>query len=813
MKPNQRPLTLLCAVVILAHLSNAAVSFANSRPGRTVSFNQDWRFRLGDVAGAQDAGFDDSQWRQLDLPHDWSIEGDFSEQNPAGTGGGALPGGLGWYRKTFTVPATAKGKLIFVEFDGVYRNSEVWINGHYLGKRPYGYSSFEDELTAYLNYGAKPNVIAVKVDNSQQPNSRWYSGSGIYRNVWLTTLDPVHVEHWGTYVTTPEVNEQSASVLMQTKVSNDSKSSAAVNLITIIQDANGREVARAAERNVAAKGSHAEVSQTLKVSAPMFWSDDRPYLYKVISQLEQGGRVVDRYETPLGIRTFRFDVEKGFFLNGKPLKIRGTCNHHDLGSLGTAVNTRALERQLELLKGMGVNGLRTSHNPPAPELLEIADRLGFIVMDEAFDMWKIEKTKYDYHLDWDEWHKRDLEDMVLRDRNHPSVFIWSIGNEVMEQWSNNSLGATISRELVSIVRNLDRTRPITAACNGVSRDNKVLMEGDLDLVGTNYAHKRLPEFAKMFPGRPVIGTETNSSVHTRGSYRMPSDEILSWPTKEEDAVNISPTYECSAYDNSVVQWGSAHEETWKLVRDHDFFSGMFIWTGWDYIGEPTPFPWPAISSYFGIIDLAGFPKDAYYFYESEWTDKPVLHIFPHWNWKPGEKVDVVAYFNHADEVELFLNGRSQGMKRKQNGDLHVFWRLPFEPGVLKAVSRKNGQVVLTSEVRTAEAPARIVLLPDHQTIKADGSDLSFVTVKVVDKNGTLVPDADQLIKFDVTGQGLIAGVGNGNPISHESFKSSQRKAFHGMALAIVQAKRRSGQIVLKATADNLAPASIVINAR
>ena len=813
MKPNQRPLTLLCAVVILAHLSNAAVSFANSRPGRTVSFNQDWRFRLGDVAGAQDAGFDDSQWRQLDLPHDWSIEGDFSEQNPAGTGGGALPGGLGWYRKTFTVPATAKGKLIFVEFDGVYRNSEVWINGHYLGKRPYGYSSFEDELTAYLNYGAKPNVIAVKVDNSQQPNSRWYSGSGIYRNVWLTTLDPVHVEHWGTYVTTPEVNEQSASVLMQTKVSNDSKSSAAVNLITIIQDANGREVARAAERNVAAKGSHAEVSQTLKVSAPMFWSDDRPYLYKVISQLEQGGRVVDRYETPLGIRTFRFDVEKGFFLNGKPLKIRGTCNHHDLGSLGTAVNTRALERQLELLKGMGVNGLRTSHNPPAPELLEIADRLGFIVMDEAFDMWKIEKTKYDYHLDWDEWHKRDLEDMVLRDRNHPSVFIWSIGNEVMEQWSNNSLGATISRELVSIVRNLDRTRPITAACNGVSRDNKVLMEGDLDLVGTNYAHKRLPEFAKMFPGRPVIGTETNSSVHTRGSYRMPSDEILSWPTKEEDAVKLSPTYECSAYDNSVVQWGSAHEETWKLVRDHDFFSGMFIWTGWDYIGEPTPFPWPAISSYFGIIDLAGFPKDAYYFYESEWTDKPVLHIFPHWNWKPGEKVDVVAYFNHADEVELFLNGRSQGMKRKHNGDLHVFWRLSFEPGVLKAVSRKNGQVVLTSEVRTAEAPARIVLVPDHQTIKADGSDLSFVTVKVVDKNGTLVPDADQLIKFDVTGQGWIAGVGNGNPISHESFKASQRKAFHGMALAIVQAKRRSGQIVLKATADNLAPASIVINAR
>jgi beta-galactosidase len=790
----------------------APICRANSRPGKTVSFNQDWRFRLGDVAGVQDAGFDDSQWRQLDLPHDWSIEGEFSEQNPAGTGGGALPGGLGWYRKMFTVPATAKGKLIFIEFDGVYRNGEVWINGHYLGKRPYGYSTFEYELTPYLVYGAQRNVIAVKVDNSQQPNSRWYSGSGIYRNVWLTTLDPVHVEHWGAYVTTPEVNEQSASVKVQTKVSNGSKSSAPVNLTTIIQDATGREVARAAERNVAAKGSHAEVSQTLSLSAPMLWSDDRPYVYKVISQLEQGGTVLDRYETPLGVRTFRFDVEKGFFLNGKPVKIRGTCNHHDLGSLGTAVNTRALERQLQLLKGMGVNGLRTSHNPPAPELLELADRMGFIVMDEAFDMWKIEKTKYDYHLDWDEWHKRDLEDMVLRDRNHPSVFIWSIGNEVVEQWNNNPLGGTISRELVGIVRNLDRTRPITSACNGVSRDNKVLSEGDLDLVGTNYAHRRLPEFAKMFPGRPIIGTETNSSLHTRGSYRMPSDDILRWPYKDAEALKISPTYECSAYDNSTANWGSAHEETWKLVKDHDFFSGMFIWTGWDYIGEPTPFPWPAISSYFGIIDLAGFPKDAYYFYQSEWTDKPMLHILPHWSWKPGETVDVVAYFNHADEVELFLNGRSQGKKRKENGEMHVFWRLPFESGVLKAVSRKDGREVLTDEVRTAEAPAKIVLAPDRRSLKADGADLSFVTVKVVDKNGTVVPAADNLIKFDVTG-GSLAGVDNGNQISHESFKASQRRAFHGMALAIVKTKRKPGEIVLKATAGNLPPASVVLNAR
>jgi len=804
--------TLNIGFASLFLLLAASLGFGNSRPGKTVSFNQNWRFNLGDVPNAKDAGFNDSQWRQLDLPHDWSIEGEFNENAPSGTGGGALPGGLGWYRKTFTMPAAAKGKLIFIEFDGVYRNSEVWINGHYLGKRPYGYSSFEYELTPHLFYGAKPNVIAVKVDNSQQPNSRWYSGSGIYRNVWLTTLDPVHIEHWGTYVTTPEVSEHSATVAIKTKVSNGSQSAAPVDLTTIIQDANGREVARATEKGVAARGMNAEVSQTLKVSAPMLWSDDRPYVYKVVSELSQGARVVDRYETPLGIRTFRFDVDKGFFLNGKPVKIRGTCNHHDLGALGAAVNTRALERQLEILKGMGVNGLRTSHNPPAPELLDLADRMGFIVMDEAFDMWKIAKTKYDYHLDWDEWHKRDLEDMVLRDRNHPSVIIWSIGNEVMEQWNKNPTGGTITRELTAIVRNLDPTRPTTSACNGVSRDNKVITEGDLDLVGTNYAHGRLPEFAKMFPGRPIIGTETNSSLHMRGSYRMPSDEILRWPRKDEDILKISPTYECSAYDNSTANWGSAHEETWKLVKDHDFFSGMYIWTGWDYIGEPTPFPWPAVSSYFGLIDLAGFPKDPYYFYQSEWTNQPVLHVFPHWNWKQGEKVDVVAYYNNADEVELFLNGRSQGTKRKEGDSMHVFWRLAFEPGVLKAVSRKNGQVVLSREVRTATEPAKIVLVPDRQTIKADGMDLSFVTVKIVDQNGTLVPLADNLVKFEVSG-GSIAGVDNGNQISHESFKANQRKAFHGMALAIVQAKQKPGRIVLKASSGKLAPASVVINTR
>ena len=803
----------LSALTVALLLTNASIA-ANPRPGKTLNFDQDWRFHLGDLPDAKDPGFDDSQWRTLNLPHDWSIEGQFDEKNPAGTGGGALPGGTGWYRKTFNVPAEAKRKLLFVEFDGVYRNSEVWINGNYLGKRPYGYSSFEYELTPFINFGSKKNVIAVKVDNSQQPNSRWYSGSGIYRNVWLTIIEKVHVEHWGTYVITPVVSEESATVKIFTKVRNDSPDPAPVSLANIIYDRNGREVTRITETNIFAKSSRAEVNQDLTVRQPILWSDEQPYLYKVVSQLEQNGRVVDRYETPLGIRSFSFEIDRGFILNGKPVKIRGTCNHHDLGALGTAINTRALERQLEILKAMGSNAVRTSHNPPAPELLELADRMGFIVMDEAFDMWKKEKTKFDYHLDWDEWHRRDLEDMVLRDRNHPSVFIWSIGNEIAEQWTPNPEAGRIGRELSDIVRSLDKTRPVTSACNFVSEKNTLITDGGLDLVGTNYQHNKIPEFQKMFPGRPIIGTETTSALATRASYDLPADTIRRWPPRwDQPFKDGNKDFSCSAYDNCSAPWGSTHEETWKIVKKYPFFSGMYIWTGWDYIGEPTPYPWPAISSYFGIIDLAGFPKDSYYMYQSEWTTKPVLHLLPHWNWNPGDDVDVWVYFNNADDVELFLNGKSLGVKRKQRDDLHVQWRVRFAPGTLRAVSHKNGQVVLTEEVRTAGPPAKIVLSPDRRTIKADGTDLSFVTVKIVDRNGTVLPRADNLVNFQLRGPGLIAGVDNGSEISHESFKANQRHAFHGMALAIIQSKGKAGRINLQTTSAGLPPASITIEAR
>ena len=806
-------LTTSCLLMVTLVMFWSSQAFANARPGNTINFNKDWRFNLGDVTNGQAPDLDDSKWRALNLPHDWSIEGEFDEKNPAGFGGGALPGGTGWYRKTFVLPVSANGKSVFIDFDGVYRNSEVWINGHYLGKRPYGYISFEYDLSPYLNYGNQRNVLAVKVDNSQQPNSRWYSGSGIYRNVWLTTVDKLHVDHWGTYITTPHVSEESAAISIETAVRNASENKQSFTLKTIIYDASGKEVARTESKHELAKGAHAEVPQQLTVNRPMLWSIENPYLYRAVSRIEAGGKLIDAYETPLGIRYFAFDREKGFFLNGKRVKINGVCDHHDLGALGAAVNTRALERQLEMLKAMGVNGIRTSHNPPAPELLELADRMGFIVMDEAFDMWKKEKTTFDYHLDWDQWHKHDLEDMVLRDRNHPSIFIWSIGNEISEQWGGDPAAGIIGKELSGIVRSLDKTRPITSACNFVDQKNTLIAAGDLDLVGTNYAHERIPQFPKLFPGRSFLGTETVSGLASRGSYDMPSDVIRRWPHKwDETFKDGNPDFSVSAYDNCSAPWGSTQEETWKIVKKNDFFAGQFIWTGWDYIGEPTPYPWPARSSYFGIIDLAGFPKDVFYMYQSEWTSKPMLHIFPHWNWKQGDPVDVWAYFN-SDEVELFLNGKSLGTKRKAGDDLHVMWRVPFEPGTLKAVSRSQGKVVLTQEVRTAGQPARIILSPDRKVIKSDGSDLSFVTVKVVDANGTVVPNADNLVKFQLTGEGSIAGVDNGSQISHEPFKANHRQAFHGLCLAMIQSNEKPSRIVLKATSAGLAPASVVIDAR
>ena len=827
--------TFLCLTIILQQ------PFAGNTQ-RTVSFNSGWKFALVTDSVLQNSPakteFDDRSWRNLTLPHDWSIESDFSEKHPATAGGGALPGGLGWYRKIFMLEKCKTAKQIYIDFDGVYCNSEVWINGHYLGKRPFGYIGFRYDLTPFVKYNS-PNVLAVKVDNSKQPNSRWYSGSGIYRNVWLTTVHPIHVDHWGTYIFTSEVSLSSAKINVSTSIKNSSGKNATAIVKHQLLNAKAKKVAQTSGV-VQLSNTETTVSQLdFSVANPVLWDVENPYLYKVLTIIELDGKKVDSYVTSIGIRTFRFDADKGFFLNGKHLKINGVCNHHDLGALGAAVNVRAMERQLQILKAMGVNGLRTSHNPPAPELLDLCDRMGFIVQDEAFDMWKKKKTTHDYSADFAEWHERDLTDMLLRDRNHPSVFSWSIGNEVGEQWANTesqdmdlqqanillnapktqsndavkvNLNALLTTHLVDIVKKYDTTRLVTAGCNETGDKNPLFVAGSLDMIGFNYHEKDFAAVPKRFPGKPFIVTESVSSLQTRGFYLMPSDSMHIWPVRWDIPFH-NPIQKCSAYDNNHAPWGSTHETSWKMVKKMNHIAGQYIWTGFDYLGEPTPYWWPSRSSYFGIVDLAGFPKDVYYMYQSEWTSQNVLHIFPHWNWEPGKMVDVWAYYNNADEVELYLNGKSLGKRSKASDDLHVMWRVKYEPGAIKAVSRKNGNVVLEREIQTAGKPIAIKLIADRVKINADGNDLSFITVELVDENGTAHPLSDNLVSFSVEGPGLIAGTDNGCQHDHNSLKKPLRNLYFGKALCIVQSLGPKGKIVLKASVDGLPDASVAIFAK
>ncbi len=803
-------LKILLAIAVLSLLFSWITYISAQNPRIVNDFCRNWKFHLGDDDNAEDPDFDDSHWRTLSLPHDWSIEGEFSNGHPATPGGGALPGGTGWYRKKFSIPESEKDKLIFIDFDGIYQNSEVWINGNYLGIRPNGYISFRYELTPFINFGTGENVISVKVDNSQQPNSRWYTGSGIYRNVRMIITNKVFVDHWGTFVTTPDVSRQTARIAVNTNICNATKKDRQITLNTAIYNAEGEKVASSSTDGLITRQSVLEISQDMTVIKPSLWSVENPYLYKAVSVMEWEGTVYDEYETVFGIRYFSFDSKKGFLLNGKNVKIKGVCNHHDLGCLGAAINTRALERQLEILKGMGCNGIRTSHNPPAPELLDLCDRMGFIVMDEAFDMWKKRKNQYDYHLYWDQWHKRDLEDLVLRDRNHPSVFIWSIGNEILEQW--DSTGTEMARELAALVRNIDPTRPVTSACNDPNPWNNIIRSGALDLIGYNYHHPEFTDFPKKFPGQKFIAAETNSALATRGHYDMPSDSIRVWPERWDIPVKGNPDFTCSAYDNCRAGWGSTHEATWKVVKKHKFISGMYIWTGFDYLGEPTPYSWPARSSYFGVIDLAGFPKDAYYMYRSEWTDNPVLHVFPHWNWKEGDIIDVWVYTN-CREVELFLNDKSLGVKKKMPEDLRLIWKVQYSPGIIKAIGLTKDRETIVREVKTAGEPAKIILSADRNIISADGRDLSFVTVRITDKEGTLAPYAGNPVQFEISGEGFIAGVDNGNQTSHEPFMADYRKAFNGMCLAVIKSNDRAGKIILTAKSEGLEQASLVIETR
>lgn len=822
---------LLLSLVGALLLTGCNLPKETASDNRRLDFTADWAFRLGDDTTAARPEYNDADWRMLNLPHDWAVEGEFSRDNPSGTGGGALPGGVGWYRKTFTADKADQGKRLRIDFDGAYMNSTVYINGHELGTRPYGYISFSYDLTPYIRWGEK-NVVAVRVDNAEQPNSRWYSGCGIYRNVWLTKMNPVHVAQWGTYVTADEVSKNSARLTVRTTLENEQTTDAPLELLSQLIDENGKVIGNASTRLTVEQGKQLEAAQEIHVENPELWSVDRPYLYTIKTEVLVDGEPVDTYRTPFGIRTFRFDAQKGFILNGEQVKINGVCMHHDLGCLGAAVNTRAIERQLEILKEMGCNGIRCAHNPPAPELLDLCDRMGFIVMDETFDMWRKKKTRHDYSRYFNEWHERDLTDLIVRDRNHPSIFMWSIGNEVLEQWTDAkadtlsleeanlvlnfgrspdmlakegemSVNSLLTKKLADMVRSLDSTRPVTAGCNEPNPNNHLFRSGALDIIGFNYHDDWFAGVPENFPGKPFIVTESVSGLMTRGYYRMPSDSMFIWPERWDKPFHEA-SFSCSSYDNCHVPWGNRHEGTMRHVKNNDFISGQYVWTGFDYIGEPTPYGWPARSSYFGIIDLAGFPKDVYYMYQSEWRpDKVVLHLFPHWNWTAGQDIDLWAYYNNADEVELFVNGESQGVRSKGKDDFHVMWRVKFEPGVVKAVSRKEGKVVAEQEIRTAGEPAQIRLTPDRSTIQADGKDLSFVTVEIVDKDGNLCPNAENDVTFAVEGAGFIAGVDNGSPISMEKFKDNHRKAFYGKCLVVVQNNGADGNIKLTATAEGL----------
>lgn len=760
------------------------------------NFDNGWRFVLADSAQMSKTDYHDTHWRALNLPHDWAVEGDFLCSNPSGAGGGALPGGIGWYRKTFNLQKK-QGERYFIEFDGVYMNARVYINGKEVGYRPYGYSSFEYDITPYLTAGR--NVVAVRVDNSDQPNSRWYSGCGIYRHVWFTKTADVHVKHWGVHV----VANPDGRISVTADVESQGK---AYKVRNQVFDAQGRAVG-------------------LKVRRPHLWSVDDPYIYKVRTQVLVGGKVVDEVWTNTGFRSFRFDAKTGFWLNGKNMKLNGVCEHHDFGCLGAVVNEDAMHRKLVRLKEMGVNAIRSSHNPPAPELLNMCDTMGLIVMDESFDMWRRRKTQNDYARFFDEWHERDLADLILRDRNHPSILMWSIGNEVLEQWSyadadtltleqanlilnaghdastlakdgETSVNTLLADHLADIVRRYDTTRPITAGCNEPSPDNHLFKGKALDIVGFNYHHQWIKDVPKNFPGRPFIMTESVSALQTTGFYTMPSDSVIKAP-KEWWLPYTDPSFKCSSYDNMHASWSSTHEETWDVVKHTPYVGGQFIWTGFDYIGEPTPYSYPARSSYFGIIDLAGQPKDVYYMYQSEWTNRPVLHLFPHWNWLDGEQIDMWCYYNQADEVELYINGKSQGVRRKADShQYHVMWRVTFEPGEVKVVARKDGKEVRQQTIHTAGQPHHLQLSIDYQ-----GKNTTFVKVEVVDENGNRCPWAENQVFFDT--DATIIGVDNGNQTSLERFKDNKRKAFFGRCFVVLD-----GHGTLKAKSYGLPTATI-----
>ncbi len=799
---------LLAVSLFLSACSPSSDSGANDD---RESFDKGWLFaRFGampdgstksEPAGLESADLADTSWRKLDLPHDWGIEGPFREDLPGNTG--KLPWtGIGWYRKHFTVSSNDKEKHFFVDFDGAMSHAKVWLNGKYIGEWPYGYASFQLEMTPYIRFEGE-NVLAVRLDNP--PNSsRWYPGGGLYRNVWLVRTAPVHVAHDGIFVTTPSVSKENAVVHVSTEINNQSDVPADVSILAEILNAQGSNVvASTKELTLQVPGGSVRKNETdITVESPKLWDVTSPDLYILRTSLRQHGHVIDTRETTFGIRAFQFTPYNGLLLNGSRVQINGVCNHHDLGPLGTAVNVRALERQIALLKEMGCNAIRTSHNPPAPELLDLCDRMGMLVLDEAFDCWEQGKTPNDYSTLFKEWHEKDVRAFVRRDRNHPSVIFWSAGNEVREQQNGILVG-----RLRAIFRSEDPTRPVTSGCDNPDAGFDGFQDS-VDVFGYNYKPHLYAKFWAANPMKALYGSETSSCISSNGEYFFPVSN---------DKAQGAQNFQVSSYNLTAPPWATIPDVEFEGQDRNPSVAGEFVWTGFDYLGEPTPYgndPTPSRSSYFGIMDLCGFKKDRFYLYQARWRpDLPMAHLLPHWNW-PGRigQVTPVHLYTSGDSAELFLNGRSLGRKAKKPYEYRLRWDdVRYEPGELRVVAYKAGRPWASDSMRTTGPAVALTLSADRATIKSAGQDLVYVTVSTVDTRGDRVPTAAHLVRFSISGAGSLAAAANGDPTSHDSFQLPQCKAFHGQCLLIVRSTESGkGPIRITAESDSLKGAVLVV---
>lgn len=867
---------LLSALTALISVTAINTSAAESAPRERILFTADWRFQKDDPASAGKSlaydqlkpwllpsaaafvatppaarpegkapgedisyaqpAFDDSAWRKLDLPHDWGAEGPFDQKLPGETG--KLPWhGIAWYRKTFDLPATDRDRVITLEIDGAMSYSAVWCNGRLVGGWPYGYSSYQLDLTPYLKPGAR-NTLAIRLDNPKE-SSRWYPGGGIYRNIWLRKTSPVHVAQWGTHVTTPEISAASATVSVDADLTNQSKASARIRVATQIFKRNADGAATGSvlassepETLTLAAAETKSVSASLKLAQPALWDTTHPELYTAVTLVQQDGKLVDRFESPFGVRTIQFTTDNGFLLNGKRIPIQGVCQHHDLGSLGSAFNLRAAERQIEILKEMGVNAIRTSHNPPAPELLDLCDRMGILVMDEFVDCWKRGKKPNGYNLLFSDWSEADIRAYVRRDRNHPSVILWSIGNEIPEQ-SKPAEGPAMGKELSRLVKLEDATRPTTIGVSDTRGGYNGFQTG-VDVFGYNYKPFEYTKFRAANPAQPLFGSETSSTISSRGEYFFPVTDQKGGGKSD---------FQMSSYDLYAPGWATTPDTEFKGQDENPFVAGEFVWTGFDYLGEPTPYNndstnllnyhspeakaaaekelkelgkirVPSRSSYFGIVDLAGFKKDRFYLYQAHWRPElPMAHILPHWNWAGREgEVTPVHVYTSGDEAELFLNGRSLGRKTKGKFEYRLRWDdVKYAPGELKVVAYKAGKPWATDTVKTTGPAAKLLAVADRAAIVADGRDLSFITVTVADAAGLMVPRSHPGLTFTVTGPGELVATDNGDATDLTVFSSAERKAFNGLALAIVRLKPgATAPVTVRVTTDGLAPAEVVL---